>query len=56
LRTALVKDGEVILQAGGGVVADRDPEAEYQESNSKAQALVRAAEEAIRFFSSGNAT
>jgi anthranilate synthase component 1 len=56
LRTALVKDGKVILQAGGGVVADSDPEAEYQESNSKAQALVRAAEEAIRFFSSGNAT
>lgn len=54
LRTALVKDGELILQAGGGVVADSDPEAEFQESNNKAQALVRAAEEAIRFFSGGN--
>ncbi len=48
LRTALVKDGEMIVQAGGGVVADSDPEAEYQESLNKAQALIRAAEEAIR--------
>jgi anthranilate synthase component I len=55
LRTALVKDGEIVLQAGGGVVADSDPESEFQESNNKAQALVRAAEEAIRFFSGGNA-
>ncbi len=48
LRTALVKDGEMIVQAGGGVVADSDPEAEYQESLNKAQALIRAAEEAVR--------
>ncbi|MEO1016717.1 MAG: anthranilate synthase component I [Pseudomonadota bacterium] len=48
LRTALVKNGEMIVQAGGGVVADSDPEAEYQESLNKAQALIRAAEEAIR--------
>ncbi len=54
LRTALVKDGEVVIQAGGGVVADSDPEAEYQESNNKASALVRAAEEAIKFFAGGN--
>ena len=37
LRTALVKDGEVTIQAGGGVVADSDPEAEFQESNNKAR-------------------
>jgi len=49
LRTALVKDGKVYLQAGGGVVADSDPEAEYQESCNKAKAIVRAAEEAVRF-------
>ena len=49
LRTALVKDGRVYLQAGGGVVADSDPEAEYQESCNKAKAIVRAAEEAVRF-------
>ncbi len=49
LRTALVKDGRMYVQAGGGVVADSDPEAEYQESRNKAQALIRAAEEAVRF-------
>ena len=54
LRTALVKNGEVVIQAGGGVVADSDPEAEFQESNNKAKALVRAAEEAVRFFAGGN--
>ena len=54
LRTALVKDGQVVIQAGGGVVADSDPEAEYQESNNKARALVRAAEEASKFFAGGN--
>jgi anthranilate synthase component 1 len=54
LRTALVKDGAVVIQAGGGVVADSDPEAEFQESNNKARALVRAAEEAVRLFAGGN--
>ncbi|MDJ0942097.1 MAG: anthranilate synthase component I [Kiloniellales bacterium] len=49
LRTALVKDGEVVIQAGGGIVADSDPEAEYQESCNKARAVIRAAEEAMRF-------
>ncbi len=49
LRTALLKDGKLTLQAGGGVVADSDPEAEYQESWNKAKALLRAAEEAVRF-------
>src|SRR5262249_40353853 len=36
LRTGLVKDGTLYAQAGGGVVADSDPEAEYQESCNKA--------------------
>ncbi len=49
LRTALVKDGTMYVQAGGGVVADSVPEAEYQESWSKARALLRAAEEAVAF-------
>jgi anthranilate synthase component 1 len=49
LRTALIKDGQMFVQAGGGVVADSDPEAEYQESCNKARALLRAAEEAVRF-------
>ena len=49
LRTALVKDGAMYVQAGAGIVADSDPEAEYQESLSKARALVRAAEVAMQF-------
>ncbi|MCH9013869.1 MAG: chorismate-binding protein, partial [Proteobacteria bacterium] len=49
LRTALVKDGTMHVQAGGGIVADSDPEAEYQESCDKAKALIRAAEEAVKF-------
>jgi anthranilate synthase component 1 len=51
LRTALVKDGRMYVQAGGGVVYDSDPESEYQESANKARALIRAAEEAVRFAS-----
>lgn len=55
LRTAVVKDGKMFVQAGGGVVADSDEEAEYQETVNKAKALMRAAEEAVRFSSrSGN--
>jgi anthranilate synthase component 1 len=53
LRTAVVKDGTMYVQAGGGVVADSDPEAEYMESYNKSRALVRAAEEAVRFASVG---
>jgi len=49
LRTALVKDGVMHVQAGCGVVADSDPEAEYEETRQKARALFRAAEEAVRF-------
>jgi anthranilate synthase component I len=51
LRTAVLAQGKLTLQAGGGVVADSDPEAEYQESLNKAKALIRAAEEAVRFAS-----
>ncbi|MCE3232613.1 MAG: trpE [Rickettsiaceae bacterium] len=43
LRTGLVKDKKLYIQAGGGVVADSDPEAEYQETCNKAQALLQAA-------------
>jgi anthranilate synthase component 1 len=49
LRTALVKDGMMYVQAGGGVVADSDPDAEYEETLHKSRALRRAAEEAWRF-------
>lgn len=51
LRTAVVKDDKVYIQAGGGVVADSDPDAEYQETVNKAKALVRAAQEAVRYAS-----
>jgi anthranilate synthase component 1 len=49
LRTGLVKDGMLYVQAGGGVVADSDPDAEYDETLHKSRALKRAAEEAWRF-------
>jgi len=49
LRTALVKDGMIYVQAGAGVVADSDPEAEQLECEYKARALFKAAEEAVRF-------
>ena len=48
LRTAVLKDGTMYVQAGGGVVADSDPEAEYQETVNKAKALIRAAEETVK--------
>ncbi|MDE2352013.1 MAG: chorismate-binding protein, partial [Alphaproteobacteria bacterium] len=51
LRTAVVKDGMMYVQAGGGVVADSTPEGEYQESVNKARALMAAAEEAVRYAS-----
>ncbi len=46
LRTMVVRDGVASLQAGGGVVADSDPEMEYAESMHKMRALVRAIERA----------
>ncbi len=49
LRTGLVKNGVLYVQAGGGVVADSDPVAEYEETVHKSNALRRAAEEAWRF-------
>jgi anthranilate synthase component 1 len=51
LRTALVKDGTMYVQAGAGVVADSVPESEHAECQAKARALFRAAEEAVRFAS-----
>ncbi|MCZ4282050.1 anthranilate synthase component I [Kiloniella laminariae] len=49
LRTAIVKDKTMYIQAGAGVVVDSVPESEYQECHNKARALIRAAEEAVRF-------
>lgn len=42
IRTVLVKDGQAYVQAGGGIVADSDPAAEYQETVNKAKAMLRA--------------
>ena len=54
LRTAVLKDQTLYIQAGGGVVYDSDPEGEYQESVNKSNALRRAAEDAGRFANRGN--
>jgi anthranilate synthase component 1 len=51
LRTALVKNGTMYVQAGAGIVADSDPDYEQVECINKAKALFRAAEEARRFAS-----
>ncbi|AXI55777.1 Anthranilate synthase component 1 (plasmid) [Pseudoseohaeicola sp. NH-UV-7] len=49
LRTAVVQDKKLFIQAGGGVVYDSDPEAEYQETVHKSNAIRRAAADASRF-------
>lgn len=51
LRTALVKNGRMYVQAGAGIVYDSDPASEQQECVNKAKALFRAAEEAVHFAS-----
>jgi anthranilate synthase component 1 len=48
IRTVVVKDGLVHVQAGGGTVADAKPEYEYQESINKAKAVFRAVEMAAK--------
>ena len=53
LRTAIVKDAKLYIQAGGGVVYDSEPESEYQETVHKSNAIRRAAADAAR-FSGGN--
>ncbi|MBO9400428.1 anthranilate synthase component I [Shimia sp. R9_3] len=54
LRTAIVKDEKLYIQAGGGVVYDSDPEAEYMETVHKSNAIRRAAADAARFTGNGN--
>ncbi|HYB91816.1 MAG TPA: anthranilate synthase component I [Candidatus Binataceae bacterium] len=49
LRTLLIKNDRVYIQAGGGIVADSDPGAEYEESVNKARAMVRALQVARDF-------
>ncbi|MDH3579192.1 MAG: anthranilate synthase component I [Hyphomicrobiales bacterium] len=54
LRTSLVKDGKMHVQAGAGIVADSVPQSEQSECVNKAKALIRAAEEAVRFATRSN--
>ncbi len=54
LRTAVLQDNTLYIQAGGGVVYDSDPEAEYQETVNKSKAIRRAAQEAGMFVKRGN--
>jgi len=49
LRTGLIKDGKLHVQAGGGIVADSKTDDEYAESTNKAKAIMRAAANAVKF-------
>ena len=53
LRTAILKDGVLHVQAGAGITHDSIPENEQQECINKAKAVIRAAEEAVRFAAKG---
>jgi anthranilate synthase component 1 len=54
LRTGVVKDGQLHVQAGAGIVHDSDPESEWTECVNKARAMRMAASEAGRFVGRGN--
>ena len=54
LRTAVLQDQKLYIQAGGGVVYDSDPEAEFQETVHKSRAIRRAAQDAAMFRRDGN--
>jgi anthranilate synthase component 1 len=47
IRTAVLKDGMLHVQAGAGIVADSDPASEWRETQNKARAVLRAAEMAL---------
>ena len=50
IRTIMVNDGKVFVQTGAGIVADSDPEAEYQETVSKAEGMIKAIRTAATKF------
>jgi anthranilate synthase component 1 len=56
IRTALVKDRRLHVQAAAGIVADSDPRSEWLETQHKARALLRAAEIAQLDTAAGQAT
>ncbi|WP_423195906.1 MULTISPECIES: anthranilate synthase component I family protein [unclassified Cupriavidus] len=45
IRTGIIKDGNLYVQAAAGIVADSDPESEWRETEAKARAVIRAAEQ-----------
>ena len=49
IRTAVIKEGKMHVQAGAGVVYDSDPQAEFRETPAKARGMIRAAEAAVAF-------
>ena len=49
LRTAVIKDGKMHIQAGAGIVYDSVDQSEHEECENKARALIRAANDALRF-------
>ena len=50
LRTALIKDNKLIVQAGGGIVYDSNPKNEYFETINKAKVILKAAEESYDLY------
>ena len=56
LRTGVLKDETLYVQAGGGVVYDSNPEYEFEETVNKSKALVRAAADAIEFVKARTAS
>jgi anthranilate synthase component 1 len=53
IRTAVIRDGTLYVQAGAGIVADSVPKSEWIETQNKARALLRAAEMAQAGLNSG---
>ena len=49
IRTALLKDGKAFVQSGAGIVADSDPETEFQETLSKARAMMKSLSMSAKF-------
>ena len=49
LRTGLVKDNKLYIQAGGGIVYDSNPEKEFEETINKAKALIVAAKDSYKY-------
>ncbi|MDC0395072.1 chorismate-binding protein, partial [Alphaproteobacteria bacterium] len=47
LRTAIIDNNQMHIQAGAGIVFDSNPQSEFEECHNKARALIRAAEDAI---------